>query len=159
MHNSSSFLALVSESTLLFLIKIMQNGVVHTRCVWAFPHLKPHIIFSSTLFHPFWALLWKNFNVIGKALKVQSSGRLAGKQVSLYTHWEDISTSKQHLLFPSQFSFQNRLIMFSKLLFLHPDSEDSARNHFIMRRHQHSRHTFMESVGLISPECRALRGR
>lgn len=79
----------------------MQNGVLHTRCVRPFPHLKPHIIFSSTLFHPFWALLWKNINVIGKALKVQSCGRLDGKQVSLYTLWENISTSKQHLLLPS----------------------------------------------------------
>lgn len=136
MHNSSSFLFLVSESMLLFLIKIMQNGVLHSRCVRAFPHLKHHIIFSSTLFHPFWALLWKNFNVIGKALKVQSCGRLAGKQACLYTHWEDISTSKQYLLFPSQFSFQNRLTMFSKLFFLHIDSEDGLCNHFIMRKHQ-----------------------
>lgn len=103
----------------------MQNGVLHMRCVRAFPHLKPHIIFSSTLFHPFWSLLWKNFNGIGKAVKVQSCGRLVGKQVSLYTHWDDINTSKQHLLFPSHFSFQNRLVMFSKLFFLYTDSEDS----------------------------------
>lgn len=44
-------------------------------------------------------------------------------------------------------NFENRLIMLAKLFFLHTDNEDSPCNHFIMRRHQHGRHIFMENMG------------